>query len=86
MTQYNTLNVKLSNSQLYKLESGKKNGNKVTLKISSNAVGDFNYENIFPHKLLLTNLTQTLRHIKLLQTVLRLILNYQKPNCITQDN
>ena len=83
MTQYDTLNVKLSNSQLYELESGIKNGNKVTLKISSNAAGDFNYENIFPHKLLLTNLTQTLRHIKLLQTVHQLILNYQKPNCIT---
>ena len=30
MTQYNSLNVKLSNSQLNKLKSGIKNGNEVT--------------------------------------------------------
>ena len=58
MTQYNTLNVKLSNSQ-HKLKSGI-NGTEVTLKISSNAVGDSNDENNFRHKLLLTN-TQVLR-------------------------
>ena len=55
MTQYNTLNVKLSNSELNKLKSGIKNGTKETLKISSNVVGDYNDENNFPHKLLLTN-------------------------------
>ena len=60
MTQYNTLNVKLSNSQLNKLKSGIKNGTEVTLKLSSNVVGDSNDENNFPHKLLLTN-TQVLR-------------------------
>ena len=49
MTQYNTLNVKLSKSQLNKLKSGIKNGTEVTLKISSNVVGDSNYENDFPH-------------------------------------
>ena len=55
MTQYNTLNVTLSNSQLNKLKSGIKNGTEVTLKISSNVVGDSNDENNFPHKLLLIN-------------------------------
>ena len=55
MTQYNTLSIKLSNSQLNKLKSGIKNGTKVTLKISSNIVGDSNDENNFPHELLLTN-------------------------------
>ena len=55
MTQYNTFNVKLSNSQLNKLRSGIKNGTGVTLKILSNVVGDSNGENNFPHKLLLTN-------------------------------
>ena len=49
MTQCNTLNVKLSNSQLNKLKSGIKNGTGVTLKISSIAVGDSNDENNFPH-------------------------------------
>ena len=55
MTQYNTLNVKLSNSKLNKLKSGITNGTEITLKISSNVVGDSNDENNFPHKLLLTN-------------------------------
>ena len=55
MTQYNTLNVKLSNSQLDKLKLGIKNGTEVTLKLSSNVVGDYNDKNNFPHKLLLTN-------------------------------
>ena len=53
MIQYNTLNVKLSNSQLNELKSGIKNGTEVTLKLSSNVVGDSNDENNFPHKLLL---------------------------------
>ena len=55
MTQYNTLNAKLCNLQLNKLKSGIKNGTEVNLKISSKVVGDSNDENIFPHKLLLTN-------------------------------
>ena len=55
MTHYNSLNVKLSSLQLNKLKSGIKNGAEVTLKISSNVVGDSNDENNFPHQLLLTN-------------------------------
>ena len=34
MTQYNTLNIKLSNLQLNKLKSGIKNGTEVTLKFN----------------------------------------------------
>ena len=56
MTKYNTLNVKLSNSQIDKLKSGIKNGNEVSLKFSLTVVGDSNEENNFLHKLLLTNL------------------------------
>ena len=55
MTQYNTLNVKLSNSQLNKLKSGIKNGTEVNLKHSPDVVGDPNDESNFPHKLLLAN-------------------------------
>ena len=55
MTQYNTLNVKLSNSEVNKLKSETKNNTEATLKISSNVVGEINDENNFPHKLLLTN-------------------------------
>ena len=47
MTQYNTLNLKLSNLLLNKLKVGIKNGTEVTLKISSNFVGDSNDENKF---------------------------------------
>ena len=54
MTQYNFLNVKLSNLQLNKLKSGIKNCPEVTLKLSSDVVCDSNDETNFPHKLLLT--------------------------------
>ena len=53
MTQYNSLNVKLSNSQLNKFKSAIKNGNEVVLRLSSNMIG--HNETNFPHKLLLTN-------------------------------
>ena len=55
MTQYNILNVKWSNSQLNKLKSGIKHGTEVTLKLSSNVVGDSNDEKNFPHILSLTD-------------------------------
>ena len=45
----------MSNSQLNKFKSGIKNGTEKTLKFLSNVLGDFNDENDFPHKLLLTN-------------------------------
>ena len=45
----------MSNSQFNKLKSGLKNGAEVTLKISSNLVGDSKNENNFLYKLLLTN-------------------------------
>ena len=53
MTQYNSLNVKLSNSQLNKLKPTIKNETEVVLRLSSNMIGD--NESNFPHKLLLTN-------------------------------
>ena len=49
MTQYNTLNVKLSNSQLNKLKSQIKNGTDVTLIFSSNVIGESNDETNFPN-------------------------------------
>ena len=55
MTQYNTLNIKLSNSQLNKLKYAIENGTEVTLNLSSNIIGYSNDENNFPIKLLLTN-------------------------------
>ena len=55
MTPYNSLNVKLSNSQLNKLKSAIKNGTDVILRLSSNMIGNSGDEVNFPHKLLLTN-------------------------------
>ena len=55
MTQYNSLNVKLSNSQLSKLKSGIKNETDVDLRLSSNMIGNSNDGTSFPHELLLTN-------------------------------
>ena len=65
MTQYNTLRVKLSNSQLNILKLEVKNGTEVTLNLSSNAIGSCNDEYNFPLNLLLTN-TQVLRFRKAL--------------------
>ena len=55
MAQCNSLNVKLSNSQLNKLKSEIKNKTEVVLALSSNMIGDSNDETNFPHKLLLTD-------------------------------
>ena len=63
MSQYKSLNVKLSNLQINKLESGTKDGNKITLQISSNVIGDSNDRNNFPHNLFLTN-TQVWKLLK----------------------
>ena len=53
MTQYNSLNAKLSNSQLNKFKSAIKNKTEVVLRLSLNMIGDD--ETNLPHKLLLTN-------------------------------
>ena len=54
MTQYNTLNVKWSNSQLNKLNSRIKKSATVTFSLTQNVVGNSNDETNFPHKLLLS--------------------------------
>ena len=55
MTQYNSLNVKLSNSQLNKLKSAIKSETEEVLRLPSNMIGNSDDETNFPHKLLLTN-------------------------------
>ena len=52
MTQYNSLNGKLSNSQLSKLKAVTKN---VVLRLSSNMTGNLNDNTNFPHELLFTD-------------------------------
>ena len=77
MTQYNSLNVKLSNSQLNKLKSAIKNETEVVLRLSSNMIG--NNETNFPHELLLTE-DKFRVFVNLLRVIHQLILSYQKPN------
>ena len=55
MTQYNSLNVKLSNSQINKLKSAIKNETDLILRLSSNMIDNSDDETNFPRKLLLTN-------------------------------
>ena len=55
MTQYNRVNVKLSNSQLNKLKSAIKNENDVVIRLSPYMIGDSNDKTNFPHELLLTD-------------------------------
>ena len=69
MTQYNSLNVKVSNSKLNRLKSAIKNETEVVLRLSSNTIGDD--EANFPHKLSLTN------------TQVAYILSYQKLKYLT---
>ena len=73
MTQCNSLNVKLSNSQLNKFKSPIKNETEVVLRLSSIMIGD--NETDSSHKLLLNN-----RHVKLFQNIYQLILSYQRLN------
>ena len=76
MTQYNSLNVKLSNARLNKFKSAIKNQTEVILRLSSNMIS--NNETNFPHKLLLIGKLQVF--VKLLQIIHQLILSYQKLN------
>ena len=79
MTQYNSLSVKLSNSQLNKLNSAIKTETDVILRLSSNIIGNSDDETNFSHKLLLTN-RQVANLPKALLTTHQLILDYQKYN------
>ena len=53
MTQYNSLNAKVSNSQLNNFKLAIKNKTEVVLRLSLNMIGDDDTN--LPHKLLLTN-------------------------------
>ena len=51
-TQYNSLDVKLSNSQFNKLKSAIKNETEEVLRLSSNMIGNSDDETYFPQTLL----------------------------------
>ena len=78
MAQYNSLNVKLSNSQLNKLKFAIKNESVVVLRLSSNMIG--NNEVNFPHELLLTN-RQVSDLRKCFANNSSVVLSCQKLNC-----
>ena len=56
MTQYNSLNVKLSNSQLNKLKSAIKNETEIVLRLSSNMISNKIFVNLLQiiHQLILS--------------------------------
>ena len=56
MIHWNSLNVKLSNSQPNKLKSAIKNESEVVLRLSSNMIGDSDDKINFSHELLLANI------------------------------
>ena len=60
MVEYNTVNTKLSNSQLNRLKSAVKNKQGTTLRMND---GMFNGNNL-PHELLLTKGQTTKQHIE----------------------
>ena len=75
MTQYNSLNVKLSNLQLNKLKSAMKNETDVVLRLPSNMIANSSDETNCPYNLLSTNrLVTNLRK----PFIYQLILSYRK--------
>ena len=62
MAQYNSLNIKLSNSKLNKLNFTIKNKTEVVLRLSSNMINNSNNEANFSPKLILTNRQTTDLH------------------------
>ena len=77
MTQYNRLNVKLSNSQLNKLKSAIKNEIEVVLRLSPSMIGDSNEEANVLHELF-KQTDKFLVFVKLFQIIHQLILNFQR--------
>ena len=77
MTQYNSLNLMLSNSQHNKLKPAIKIETETTLRQSSSMISKSDDETNFPHKLLPTN-RQVATLWRLLQIVYQLLSSYQK--------
>ena len=85
MTQYNSLNVKLSNLQLNKLKWAIKNKTEVILRLSSTMIGNTDSETNFLQRLLLTN-KQDQISVKLLQKIYQPTSSYRKLNYLNQYN
>ena len=91
--QYNSLNVKLSNSQLHKLKSEIEDGIEADLRLSPNMIGDYGDKINFSHELVLTNSqVATLRtafanksstDIKLSKTQISKMIQYRRISWLT---
>ena len=79
MTQYNSLNAKLSDSQLNKFKSAVKNKTEAVLRLSSNMISNSDNET----KLQMDKLQI---FVKLLLIIHQLILSYQKLNYVRSYN
>ena len=85
MTQYNILNVKLSNLQLNKLKWAIKNKTEVILRLSSTMIGNTDSETNFLQRLLLTN-KQDQISVKLLQKIYQPTSSYLKLSYLNEYN
>ena len=85
MTQYNSLNVKLSNLQLNKLKWAIKNKTEVILRLSSTMIGNTDSETNFLQRLLLTN-KQDQISVKLLQKIYQPTSSYLKLSYLNEYN
>ena len=85
MTHCNTLNVKLSNSQLNKLNSTVKYGTEATLNLSSNLIRRSNDETNFLHKLISFD-TQVSKIRKAFVNGLSANITFLKPSCLKLCN
>ena len=82
MTQYNSLNVKLSNSQPNKLKYAIKNETEAVLRLPPNIIGGSNDKTNFPHEILLTDrqVFSICISIRLLLIIHQPILNFPRLN------
>ena len=86
--QCNSLNVKLSNSQLHKLKSEIEDEIEADLQLSPNMIGDYDDKINFPHGLVLTNsqvatlrtafANKSLTDIKLSKTQISKMIQYRR--------
>ena len=79
MTQYNSLNVKLSNSQLNKFKSVIQNANEVVLRLSPDMIGDNEINFLRTNRQVIDKFQI---FVKLLQIIYQLILSYQNFNYV----
>ena len=79
MTQYSSINTKLSNSQLSKLKSAIKNETDIILRLSPNMIGESNHKTNFPQNYYYQK-DKFLVFVRFSLIIHQSILNFQKLN------